>query len=226
LSFGHLQSRALIHRDEWQSSHHTHVLTTEHQRNMLTMFTKGSCLVLHLFLSFAAWTVLAQQPTPAGSAGWIVGCHGTIMHTMDGGNTWWPQNSGTQLNLYGVAFVTPQSGWAVGDHGIILHTENGGASWRPQSSGTLQPLDSVAFVTPQSGWVTGEHGTILHTADRGKSWSVQSSSLTGSSQELYSVGFETPQLGWVVGQDESILRTEDARNSWKNAGTGTFVTLF
>ncbi|MDP4229267.1 MAG: YCF48-related protein [Bacteroidota bacterium] len=56
----------------------------------------------------------------------VVGEHGKIFRSYDGGINWQEQNSGTQNTLYGVMFIDSITGWAVGDGGIILHTTNGG----------------------------------------------------------------------------------------------------
>jgi hypothetical protein len=47
--------------------------------------------------------------------GWAVGDDGLILHTIDGGQTWERQMSGTQANLRQVQFVSPFVGFAVGE---------------------------------------------------------------------------------------------------------------
>ncbi len=63
--------------------------------------------------------------------GWAVGEGGTILTTVDGGQSWRPQASGTATSLSAVQFLADgQHGWAVGDGGTILTTPDGGQSWR------------------------------------------------------------------------------------------------
>ena len=62
--------------------------------------------------------------------GWIVGDHGTILHSSNGGNIWISQNTIVNAKLYGVSFCDSLNGWAVGDRGTILKTGNGGDSWQ------------------------------------------------------------------------------------------------
>lgn len=64
--------------------------------------------------------------------GWIVGSSGTILHTIDGGETWISQDSSTFDNLYALDFVDNKHGWVVGDNSTILYTNNGGVTWNPQ----------------------------------------------------------------------------------------------
>ena len=107
--------------------------------------------------------------------GWVVGKEGKILHTNDGGELWYEQQSNTERSLLGVYFVNPQTGWVVGTGGLILHTTDGGANWQPQKSATTKTLRGVAFRDSKQGWAVGEDGLILHTNDAGGTWSPQPS---------------------------------------------------
>ena len=75
--------------------------------------------------------------TSDGQRGWVVGEHGTILSTRDGGASWQAQSSGTKSALLGVTFGSDgQRGWAVGEHGAILSTRDGGYSWQTRWSGS------------------------------------------------------------------------------------------
>ncbi|MFP4458854.1 MAG: WD40/YVTN/BNR-like repeat-containing protein [Candidatus Zixiibacteriota bacterium] len=53
--------------------------------------------------------------------GWAVGNFGYRAHTVDGGETWYRQNSPvTENNLYGLSKVGNQTAYAVGNNGIVL----------------------------------------------------------------------------------------------------------
>src|SRR5438034_1339933 len=97
-----------------------------------------------------------QNPLPQGnnvrdvsfvdaSTGTVVGEHGTIVRTTDGGNSWTIQSSGTTQNLWAVSFVDANNGTAVGESGTIIATTDGGAHWLPQTSGTAVQLRGVSF---------------------------------------------------------------------------------
>ena len=53
--------------------------------------------------------------------GWIAGNEGTILHSLDGGETWTLQSSGTSETLLDIFFTSPSNGYAVGTNGTILH---------------------------------------------------------------------------------------------------------
>jgi photosystem II stability/assembly factor-like uncharacterized protein len=58
--------------------------------------------------------------------GWIAGLNGTIWHTVDGGQTWTPQSTGTTAPLYGIS--TNGAGlFAVGGFGTVLASSPDGA---------------------------------------------------------------------------------------------------
>jgi photosystem II stability/assembly factor-like uncharacterized protein len=68
---------------------------------------------------------VSQAETNVATA---VGEYGTIVRTVDGGQTWHQQAA--DLNpgqfLYGVSFVDADNGIVVGEGGLILRTWNGG----------------------------------------------------------------------------------------------------
>src|SRR5438309_799853 len=79
-----------------------------------------------------------QNPLPQGnnlrgasfvdaSTGTVVGEHGTIVRTTDGGNSWTIQSSATTQTLWAVSFVDGNHGTAVGESGTIVATTDGGA---------------------------------------------------------------------------------------------------
>src|SRR5262249_45928030 len=75
------------------------------------------------------------------------GADGRIAHTIDGGDTWSFQSTGTRdVDLSAVSFVDANTGWAVGGVGTILSTTNGGATWTSQPSGRDRNLYGVSFV--------------------------------------------------------------------------------
>ena len=60
------------------------------------------------------------------AVGFTVPARGLIVRTIDGGDTWTEQESGTTAFLTSVSFVDANTGTAVGDSGIILRTTTGG----------------------------------------------------------------------------------------------------
>jgi uncharacterized protein (TIGR03437 family) len=110
------------------------------------------------------------------SRGWIVGDNGTILKTINGGDTWTLQASGTTVNLRDVYFLDEQRGWAVGDGGVILATTDGGSTWVQEASGVTTDLRSVHFVSASVGFVVGANGTILRRVETSTATSVSAAS--------------------------------------------------
>lgn len=118
------------------------------------------------------------------STGWVAGVHvvpqvsqnSVIQKTVDGGQTWVNQETGTEDVLEDIFFLDDQYGWAVGENGLVLHTSNGGEKWTTQTSGTEETLRSIRFTDQYMGWAVGGDlgvGVIVHTNDGGKKWEVQ-----------------------------------------------------
>jgi len=105
--------------------------------------------------------------------GWAVGAGGAIRHTIDGGRTWTPQESGVTSALRSVRFGATTFGVAVGDAGVIRVSHDGGATWiaTPSGSGSSTTLRGVAIAQDRGvALVVGDGGTVLRSADAGKSF--------------------------------------------------------
>ena len=97
--------------------------------------------------------------------GWAVGNDATVVHTVDGGDTWNPVGVpvGSDVDLMGVDFVDSQFGWVAGKGGasgaVILHTPDGGSTWSTQSIPNLwggsAGLSDVDLVDQSHGVVGG-----------------------------------------------------------------------
>ncbi len=60
--------------------------------------------------------------------GWIVGTEIAVMHTSNGGSTWYQQSvpANRGYRMFAVCFVDESHGWVVGSDGTILRTSAGG----------------------------------------------------------------------------------------------------
>jgi photosystem II stability/assembly factor-like uncharacterized protein len=172
-------------------------------------------------------------------SGWAVGNVNTILHTVDGGDTWYPQDDGQYyLHEYDdVFFISPQVGWVVGSGtslgGTILHTTDGGETWNEQVPDLGEPFHGVDFVDADHGWavggfVGGTFGdtyirTIEHTADGGATWSGQLYQY--NEKPLASVSFVDADNGWAVGDQGAILHTANGGADWYEQSSGTSSDL-
>lgn len=117
--------------------------------------------------------------------GWAVGDEGVIWHSIDGGQTWERQPTGTRASLRAVHFVNPFVGWAVGREelpngsslGVVLVTTNGGLKWTRLAWNTLPGLHAVHFFDEKNGIVAGASNDryssgVFRTQDGGQTWTI------------------------------------------------------
>jgi len=176
--------------------------------------------------------IYAVDFQPDGQIGYVVGSGGTIFKTTNGGATWLPQSSGTNLSLRSVHFpVNSQIGYAVGGdgmatdyQGVILKTIDGGDNWMTKYTPSFM-LRGVHFPADnQTGYVIGGNltsggepcPTILKTTDGGETWVNQY-----SEYRLYLQAVQFPvdaQTGYVVGITENwpgrIMKTTNGGATW------------
>ncbi len=116
-----------------------------------------------------------------GSASVFVGIWGTLLHSIDGGETWIKQDSiPHSLPLKDVHFIDPDNGWVIGGgmapssgylYSLIINTNDGGVTWEEQFNyaNIYPPLNSVCFTNNNNGWAVGgksgsfQGSCILHT---------------------------------------------------------------
>lgn len=93
---------------------------------------------------------------------------------------WVQQASGTQEDLLGLHFTSPQTGYVVGENGTALRTTNGGDTWASMSGLPNMDLVSVAFSGLDTGYVLPFFGDIQVTHDAGNTWVPDSTFFLGS----------------------------------------------
>src|SRR5258705_1533431 len=98
--------------------------------------TFGGILLLTTVPLKAEWNW--QSPLPQGNSlrdvqfidasnGWAVGEYGTVVHTTNGGLSWYEQEFARTDNILAISMISADEGWAAGDNGVILHTTDAGA---------------------------------------------------------------------------------------------------
>src|SRR5262249_39929343 len=99
--------------------------------------------------------------------GWCVGDEGVVWHTIDGGDTWERQPTGTRASLRGLHFLTPFVGWVAGREelpngggsaGVLLFTRDGGLKWQRILTNSLPGLNGVCFCDGRTGFIFGDGG--------------------------------------------------------------------
>ena len=177
--------------------------------------------------------------------GWAVGAGGTILRSRDGGASWAtqpveiPDEMGEarplDVNLFGVAAISPTSAWAVGDLGIVVRTSDG-EKWEkvPFDQATYADdnvperlLNAVVFTSPSEGWIAGEFATLLRTSDGGQTW-VGQRKISGAPEDLYLFNLSAAAGGpaAAVGLAGSVLVSSDAGAVWESRSVDTTAGLF
>ncbi|MBS1517437.1 MAG: T9SS type A sorting domain-containing protein [Bacteroidetes bacterium] len=156
--------------------------------------------------------------------GWAGVRFGKIYKTINGGNTWTPQNSGTGATYYSMKFINENTGWAVGDYNTIIKTTNSGINWSTQISGVANSLAKFSRIDTydEAGnicWIAGFEGTLLKTENGGANWETYFSSIPLYA-DLWSVYFTDDMTGWTAGSGGSIYKTTNGGNQWKISGQG------
>jgi len=162
----------------------------------------------------------------------FMGFWGTLLHSIDGGETWVKQDY-SYIPLKDVHFTDPENGWIIGAgtapssgyvYSLIMYTNDGGTTWEEQinySSRDGYLLNSAHFTDSLNGWAAGggpwfNNGIILKTTDSGNNWDTSFSNNTGAFHSIY---FTDSFNGWAVGTHSyydppTILRTANGGISW------------
>lgn len=138
--------------------------------------------------------------------GWAVGMNGAIYHTQNGGNNWFPQNSGADNNLNSVFFLDNQNGLA-GGYDEVVQTYNGGETWEMQEvfMADFWLLTNVYAFNTVNRFAAG--AMYLYYAEyEGNTWSQGSQNITG----VYDVAYYTPQFLWEAGDNGLLLKRSTA----------------
>lgn len=135
-------------------------------------------------------------------SGLIVGRHGIVYKTTNGGSKW-EYKAADPSNPHFKDVVFGDSGGvavAVGESGKIFKTSDNGDTWMNIPSGTNKNLNAVAF--GDSGFIAGgDDGTILRAPKSGDSWmSVE----TGTMEDFNAVRSDSGGLFWAVGNNGTI----------------------
>jgi photosystem II stability/assembly factor-like uncharacterized protein len=139
------------------------------------------------------------------STGWAGGEGGTIVSTIDSGNTWAIQNSTVTTFIVDIFFLNENLGWALTQRNVppfgttILKTTNGGDNWIANDFPEDNVfMNTILFFDSLNGWIGGTY--IAGTTDGGESWveaDVDSNLI--SSLPVYNLSFYTRQFGYACG---------------------------
>ncbi len=123
----------------------------------------------------------------SGSFFWIAGDHGNIYKTSLHDSVFINSNTGNNVNIYSVYFLSENTGYVCGDGGSIFKTLNGGINWISLNNGiTNTRLNSIIFKDNNTGYVAGNYGKIYKTINGGINWIAE---ITNTNNNLLKIKF-------------------------------------
>jgi photosystem II stability/assembly factor-like uncharacterized protein len=152
---------------------------------------------------------------PSGETGYAVAGGyempvGTILKTIDGGDSWLELDSSFYMNTFNaVDFPTTDTGFIAGNN--IYCTKDGGNTWLMKHEGTWSTkILSLDFATPMIGVAVGQNGVFLRTTDMGQNWGQ----VSNIPNMLFSgICFADQSIGYATG-NKLLLKTHDAGATW------------
>lgn len=147
-----------------------------------------------------------------GQNGYIVGEHGTLLRTSDGGLTWTQDSIGINLSFRSIAIPSVNIMYVAGDNGSLYSSSDQGFNWTQVDLGISKHLKGVAFISAQLGWVFGKGGQLWSTTNGGSSWSTVPIDTAIAINALTAVD---DRRFTVYREDGTILRTVNAGSSWQ-----------
>jgi len=155
-----------------------------------------------------------------GTHGWAVGPSGTILRSVDGGESWQRvPGAPRSAEMGAVAFAADGlRGWAVGGYGTVLRTVDGGQTWQASAGvPTGVFLRGLAFAADGlHGLAAGASGTILRSADGGVSWQGVAGVPAGDNIQNLALA-QDGRHAWAACDDGAILRSADGGQSWQRS---------
>jgi len=132
-----------------------------------------------------------------GDTAYVVGDNGTMLRSLDSGQTWSALTSGVSERLNDMYFWTPDSGIVVGDNGLILRSIDAGLTWATVASGVTENLYCISFdCNRPNGVIGGSSQTILRSNNRGQTWSIVQTGFLG---EFIGADMASNMDGMIVG---------------------------
>lgn len=178
------------------------------------------------------WDFFSLFVTQSGN-GWAVGDGGNIFTSIDNGDSWKRQLSGSGCcnadDINSIYFINQNIGWAVGKRNdwisgqsLILKTTNSGKSWITQFNDYSEAFNSIYFIDEFRGWAAGNN--LLTTSNSGSTWMQ----ISDSYDEIKSINFLDEHIGFIIcsGSESGIYKTIDGGHTWINKNINDGNSIF
>ncbi len=178
------------------------------------------------------WQSIGPVPCPRFSSldfispdsGIVVGIQGTILQTINGGNSWIQPESPTGNYLNKFRFCPDgNTGYAVGIGGTVLIFDYSTNSWSQESSETSADLYCVFPLNSELVWAGGWNGTIIKRLNSETGWNHIA--VTGN--DYRDIWFSDENFGYFAG-DQGIHTTANGGSSitWSTGAMSEYVRHF
>ena len=145
----------------------------------------------------------------------VVGEHGRIFLSDDGGAGWRAASTPTRVTLTALAAIDERRLVAVGHDVTILASKDGGAHWDRvhEHSEDGSPLLSVWFDPSGHGIAVGAYGRYLESRDGGSTW--QARIIDGGDPHLNAIVQLADGGLLIAGEAGTLLRSVDGGRYWE-----------
>lgn len=173
------------------------------------------------------WTWL--NPKPQGNTlyamdfvndntGFTAGNYGTILKTIDKGDSWVKLNTGTSSRFLSIDFVDANTGYAGGDDQMLKKTTDGGQNWTDLTlpEFTNSYVYDIDFINLNTGYVLGFfifESRIWKTTDGGLNWVTQTTDGANYLNNLYFID-ENNGFGSGGSLGGEIIKTTNGGDNW------------
>jgi len=154
-------------------------------------------------------------------SGWAATSEGQILRTDDGGGSWLPVYSNSDLYFRCIEFINEDIGFAGTLDSVLLRTDDGGASWTEIQNQIPTPIPGLCGLSHYGDHVFGVGlfaypAYFIRSTDQGLTWTY--SDLSALADGLVECHFIDENVGYIAGIDQGsggvILKTTDGGISW------------
>jgi photosystem II stability/assembly factor-like uncharacterized protein len=147
-----------------------------------------------------------------------------ILHTKDGGKTWYDESYGPVVSpgLNAMWGSSATEVYIVGNTGYLQHTSDGFKNITEPMVGTMNHLLGVWGSSASDVYIVGAAGTILRTTDGSKTFTALTSGTTNNLTAVWGSGASDI---YAVGAAGTILHTSDSGATWTALTSGTTSDL-
>jgi photosystem II stability/assembly factor-like uncharacterized protein len=185
--------------------------------------------------SYSQWRQALTSTYPSGTTfrsfyfadqntGWVVGSNGIILKTVNGGDNWTEQNSGTNVTLYTITGLNQNTLFVGGGSRTLLKSTDGGTTWTsytldiiPEPNAFIAKIkvfdQNLMYVLAVYSTTVGR---IYKTTDGGNSWTQLYANTTNN---LNDFDFASPNVGVAVGRNVGTLFYTTDGTNWNQAPT-------